>query len=436
MKSRKPIERLLKAFAIMLLVLTIGHAQTQNISTAITHVTLVDVIAGISKPDMTVVITGNRITQIGLTTEIAIPANAHKVDGQGKFLIPGLWDMHIHLGNATEAALTMLVASGITGVRDMGSPRFETLRRWNVEALAGMRIGPRIVAAGPILDDGAPDPTRLIVHNEDEARRAVDYLAETGVDFIKVHEHLDRNTYFAIADEARKLNIPFAGHVPTGENGYLVSGIEASNAGQKCLEHLFGIPFPFQRDTPQSELFATLRKNGTWVDPTLLTIWSRAHVFELAAKQDPRLKHVAPALKQFWDAQVRGFSSNVSVNAKIFEWRAADVKALYDANVPLLAGTDLGFAYVYPGDVGQELELLVRVGLPALDALRTATINPARYLNKEKDLGSVEIGKIADLVLLDGNPLSDIHNVKLVRAVVLNGRFLDHTQLEAMLPTF
>jgi imidazolonepropionase-like amidohydrolase len=145
---------------------------------------------------------------------------------------------------------------------------------------------------------------------------------------------------------------------------------------------------------------------------------------------------VAPALKQFWDAQVRGFSSNVSVNAKIFEWRAADVKALYDANVPLLAGTDLGFAYVYPGDVGQELELLVRVGLPALDALRTATINPARYLNKEKDLGSVEIGKIADLVLLDGNPLSDIHNVKLVRAVVLNGRFLDHTQLEAMLPTF
>jgi Amidohydrolase family len=135
-------------------------------------------------------------------------------------LIPGLWDMHVHLGNAAEAALPLLVASGITGVRDMGSPSFEVLRRWRTEALAGLRVGPRIVAAGPILDGGAPDSNRLTVRNEFEARRAVDHLAEVGVDFIKVHEHLSRETYFAIADEARKLNIVFAGHVPTGKEGY------------------------------------------------------------------------------------------------------------------------------------------------------------------------------------------------------------------------
>lgn len=428
--------RIVQVLAFTLLAITIDHAQAKNTSIAITNVTVVDVIAGVLRPKMTVVLTGNQISQIGPNSAVSIPAVVQTIDGRGKFLIPGLWDMHVHLGNATEAALPLLVASGVTGVRDMGSPSFETLRRWNVEALAGLRIGPRIVAAGPILDGGAPDPTRLIVRNEAEARRAVDYLAQIGVGFIKVHEHLNRETYFAIADEARKLDIPFAGHVPTGENGYLVSGIEASNAGQKCLEHLFGIPFPFQRDTPQSVLFATFLRNGTWVDPTLLTIWSRAHIHELAAEQDTRLKYVAPALKQFWDDQERSFPPNLTVNMKIFEWRAADVKALYDAGVPLLAGTDLGFAYIYPGDVSKELELFVQVGLPAREALRTATINPARYLNIEKEFGSVEVGKVADLVLIDGDPLADIHNLHLVRAVVLNGRFFERAQLDAMLPTF
>jgi len=310
-------------------------------ATAITHVTLVDVIDGKLQSNLTVLIRGNRINAIGPSPNLLIPSNARVVDATGKFLIPGLWDMHVHLGNATEAALPALVASGVTGVRDMGSPSFETLRSWNVEALSGGRVGPRIVAAGPILDGGAPDPTRLIVRTPAEGRRAVDHLAQMGVDFIKVHEHLDRETYFAIADEARKLNIPFAGHVPTGENGYLVSGIEASEAGQKCLEHLFGIPFPFQRDPPKSLLFAAFKANGTWVDPTLVTIWSRAHIHELAGRQDPRLKHVAPALRQFWDDQARSFSPDVSVQMKIFEWRAADVRALYDTGVPLLAGTDL-----------------------------------------------------------------------------------------------
>ena len=153
------INGILRALTLVLLVNTISFAQGQATSLAITHVTVVDVISGAVKPDLTVVITGNHIAQIGASSEVSLPATARAIDGRGKFLIPGLWDMHVHLGNATEAALPMLVASGITGVRDMGSPSFETLRRWNVEALAGLRIGPRIVAAGPILDGGAPDST-------------------------------------------------------------------------------------------------------------------------------------------------------------------------------------------------------------------------------------------------------------------------------------
>ncbi len=409
------------------------RSQIQFKALVITHVTVIDVRDGRTRPDMTVVISGNRIVEMGEAGRTNLPKDAQVIDESGRYLIPGLWDMHVHLGNATEAALPLLVASGITGVRDMGSPSFETLRRWRVEALAGLRVGPRIMAAGPILDGGAPDSNRLIVRNESEARRAVDYLAEVGVDFIKVHEHLSRDTYFAIADEARKLNIQFAGHVPTGQDGYLVSGIEASDAGQKCLEHLFGIPFPFQRDTQQSVLFATFRRNGTWVDPTLITIWSRAHIGELVAKHDPRLKYIAPALKQFWDEQVGGFSTDVTIPTKILQWRTADVKALYEAGLPLLAGTDLGFPYVFPGDLHKELERLVEAGLPSIEALRAATINPARYLGRDSDLGTVEKGKLADLVLLDADPLEDIHNTARVNSVILNGRLLDRRALDRLL---
>ena len=415
------------------------NAEVPSNAVVFTHVTVIDVTGTSNLTNVTVECIGNRIKEVGEDGSLSIPQNARVIDADGKFLIPGLWDMHVHLGNATEAALPVLIASGVTGVRDMGSPSFETLRRWRVEALTGDRTGPRIVAAGPILDGGTPDPTRMIVRNEAEARRAVDYLAECGVDFIKVHEHLSRETYFAIADEARKLNLPFAGHVPTDPNKYLVSGMEASAAGQKCLEHLFGIPFPFQRDGDLSGLFEAFRRNGTWVDPTLTRIWSQAHLNELVGKDDPRLKYVAPALRQFWAEQVRGISitTNVTINVtiptKILKWRLADVKALNAAGIPLLAGTDLGGPYVFPGDLHKELELLVEAGLSPLEALRTATINPARYLGWQEQLGSVEKGKLADLVLLDANPIEDVRNTTKINAVVFNGRLLDRKALDQLL---
>jgi imidazolonepropionase-like amidohydrolase len=241
------------------------------------------------------------------------------------------------------------------------------------------------------------------------------------------------NPIFAIADEANKLNIPFAGHVPSRDTGFIVSGVEASDAGQNCLEHLFGIPFQVARDPSRSALFAALRRNGTWVDPTLITFWSRAHIQELSAKQDPRLKYVAPSLKQFWDEQVRSFSTNSKIPTMMLEWRTQDVKTLYDQGVPLLAGTDLGCCYVFPGDLPKELAHLVQAGLPPAAALRAATSNAARYLGREHELGTVEKGKLADLVLLDGNPLEDIGNVEKVNAVVLNGRLFDRKALDGLL---
>jgi Amidohydrolase family len=411
-------------------------AQTQPDSTVITNVTIIDVTEAKPQLLMCVLISGDRISQIRPCAAFVVPKDAKVVDGRGKFLIPGLWDMHVHLGNASEGALPMLVASGVTGVRDMGSPSFETLRRWRIEILAGERVGPRIVAAGPILDAGVPDSNRWIVHNEAEARRAVDSLAEIGVDFIKVHEHLDRKTYFAIADEANRLGLAFAGHVPVNPDGdgFAVSGIEASNAGQKSLEHMFGIPFPGDDSIP--ELMVTLQKNGTWVDPTLRVFWNRVHFRELVAEKDPRLKHVAPALKQFWDGQTNQWTANTKIPEMLLQFRLTGLKTLHDAKIPLLAGTDLGFAYVYPGDLWKELAYLVEGGLTPLESIRTATINPARFLNREKELGSVEQGKLADLVLLEANPLDNIQNLRLVQAVFLNGRFFNRQALDAMQPVY
>jgi imidazolonepropionase-like amidohydrolase len=405
-------------------------------STVIRDVTVIDVVTGDARPGITVVIAGSRIQRMGRADEVGPAAGAREVNGRGQFLIPGLWDMHVHLGNATEAALPVLVAAGVTGVRDMGSPSFETLRRWSVEALSGARVGPRIVAAGPMLTAGTPQFWQLAVRGAANARRAVDSLAAVGVDFIKITQDLDRDTYFAVADEARRLGLPLVGHLPVDSTGvgFAVSAVEASNAGQKSLEHMHGIPFSF--GAADSTLVSVLLRNGTWVTPTLTAFRARARIHELAATRDDRLRRIAPSLKQHWDAQVRGFSKETAVHRKILEWRMSGVRTLSRAGIPLLAGTDLGFPFVFPGDVVSELELFADAGLSPLEALRTATINPARFLDREKEFGSVDVGKVADLVLLDANPLDDVRNLRRIHTVVLNGRVLERAQLDATLPSF
>jgi imidazolonepropionase-like amidohydrolase len=377
---------------------------------AITHVTVID--AGTPKPrvDVTVITSGSRIAAIGDSSQVTIPRGARVIDGSKKFLIPGLWDMHVHLHDATEAAFALLLEYGVTGVRDLGGDLRE-LDRWRAEIANGSRLGPMIVRAGPFVD-GPKDVTenRLAITEPAAARRAVDSLAALGVDCIKVHNKLPRDAFFAVLNEGRKLHLPVAVHLPEG-----VTVAEASDSGATSLEHIEtmitsaayrpGATAQTWNDALNESLgeagakiFATFVRNHTWYDPTL-SAYYRAFVHWEPAKVGKRRVALGKLIDLTGD--------------------------MHRAGVQLLAGTDFGEASkgVRPGeDMHQELAMLVEAGLTPLEAIQCATLNPARCLGRQDSLGTIERGKRADLILLEADPTENINNSRTIEAVILGGR--------------
>lgn len=438
---------------------------------AVTHVTVIDATGAAPKPDMTVIIVDERISQLSPSKQINIPDGAHVIDGREKFLIPGLWDMHAHISDKTY--LSLLIANGVTGVRDMGgSPdEFQQLQRWRREIADGIRIGPRILMAG-IHVDGPKQigrPYSLNVGTGDEARRAVNMLKRSGADFIKVYSMLPRDTYWALAEEARQQGLLFAGHVP-----FQVSVVEASDVGQKSIEHLFGMFAAcsvnesalrdqaialinrdgfaaFVRAELQAQmrslnsydrkkataLFARLVKNGTWQVPTLVG-WRN-----LSSPEDFQLprggKYLSSEKREAWEKQRTGLLSSLPTEylkkpERLFDKQLELVGAMHRAGVGILAGTDTATLYVVPGfSLHEELTLLVKAGLSPMAALQAATRNPAKYLGKLEVFGTIEAGKIADMVLLEANPLENIGYTQRVAGVFVNGYFLGKADLRILL---
>jgi hypothetical protein len=426
---------------------------------AIVGVTVIDGTGAPAAQDRTVLVAANRITTVGDSATTAPPEGARIVDGRGKFLIPGLWDMHVH-GTANPMFPLMYVANGVTGVRDMFGP-LDELGPVRDAIASGARIGPRIVAAGRIIDGPKPVwPGSLAVATESEGRAAVHTVQKEGSDFVKVYSLLPRPAYFAIADEARKLGMTFAGHVPDA-----VTAAEASEAGQGSLEHLLGVACGCAARGPGTgedsrpywhparvasclstydvekarALFATFRRNHTWQCPTLTVLHALATLDHTKRAADPRLAYLPAGFRAFWDPR-NDFrfknltASDYAVARKVFRRELALVGAMQGAGVEMLAGTDAMNPYCFPGfGLHDELAWLVRAGLTPLEALQAATRNPARFLGRERDLGTVEAGKIADLVLLDADPLVNIRNSTTIRAVVLGGVLLDRATLDGLL---
>ncbi len=411
---------------------------------------------------MTIVVSGNRIKKIG--KNINIPKNAEVIDASGKYLIPGLWDMHVHLfnnispvgTNNKEANFPLLIANGVTSVRDMWTDAedIKLAQQWNKEIADGKTIGPHIFVGSQIVD-GVPTflPNLLGVKNAEEARAAVRSLKNSGAGFIKVYWNLSPEAYFAIADESKKLGIDFAGHVP-----FLVSARDVSNAGQKSIEHLTGIvetcsskedelrkkewTFDVGEETFATydakkcfELFKFFAKNQTYHTPTMvlhrgLTFYDANDFLNNAS-----FKYIPAAqMKEWTDSQQVDRSHDSSVRRQRFAKLLEVIGEMHRAGVPILAGTDNNNPFVVPGFfLHDELELFVQAGMTPFQALKTATIDPAKYFGLTKTHGTIEKGKIADLILLDANPLENISNTKSIFAVVANGRYLPKEILEKML---
>jgi len=410
---------------------------------AITRVNVIDLVAGVVASDMTVVVQDGRIVSVGNNSPA--PRGAEIVDGRNRFLIPGLWDMHVHLSYARASALPAFVANGVIGVRDMGSDLGE-IDRWRGQIDEKALVGPVIVRAGPMLNGMEFNRYQLVVADAAEGRAAVRTLHKVGVDFIKLHRRTSREAYFGIAEEARALKLPFTGHIPM-----TVTPAEASDAGQTTIEHaetLFEGTFAAEhagqdpaveiakwRTSEASALFARFVRNGTLVDPTLI---AQEYIIRLleTAQPDPRAAYIAASARQEGDktlAAIGPAAEKLLLERKPFVRELREVTALMRrAGVILLTGTDTSFLHPPGFALQDELETLVDSGVSTLDALRAATVNPARIL-PSLDTGHIAAGKRADLILLDANPLDDIRNIRRISAVVAHGRLLNRESLDRLL---
>jgi imidazolonepropionase-like amidohydrolase len=407
----------------------------QTRALAITRVNVIDVVNGRIVPNSTVTIRGKTIASVAQND--APPGDAQIVDGQGKFVIPGLWDMHAHMEMTGESWLQLYVANGVTGIRDMGSA-LDLILNLREATSSGRTLGPQIVAAGPILDDAPADwPFRMRVRNPDEGRAAVQLLKRRGVDLIKVHNYTPRDVFFAIVDEARQQKLPVAGHVPLK-----VTIQEGVDAGMVSIEHLSEDGRVWKACSGRSQyrpdacrpFFEMLARRRVWQTPTLLAM-AELPVIGTPASAISR-DQMAYANKRFLEMHAGNQSFFIkqpgvlAIMKNLAEVGRVVTRDMASAGVGILAGCDgmiAGFC------VHDELAAMVAGGMTPLAALQTATVNPARYLGRESTLGTVAAGRSADLVLLDANPLEDIANVRRIRAVITAGRFLDRSALDQLL---
>ncbi|MEZ6097107.1 MAG: amidohydrolase family protein [Pirellulaceae bacterium] len=450
-----------------------ANAQDEQRIIRILNVNIVDVVDGSIKPNQDVLIKEGKITAVETSAELNPNSGETTIDGTNRFLIPGLWDMHVHWYDYKRCALFPL--NGVTGIRVMSGIPFH--RTWSSQFDSNKSIGPEMVIASPIIDGPNPIwPGSMEAASADDAVRIFQQCLKLKPDFLKVYSLLPRDAYFKLAELARAEGIPFSGHVP-----YTVSILEASDAGHAAMEHLYEFAIAcsseeeelrkMQREAmpdPQNprtyfddkevlgtvmrraiasfdeakaqDVFAKLAKNKTWQCPTLTVIRNMAYLNTETVQSNPDVKYFAESVRKSLAPTPEQFNRNDDFykhNQRIFEFNRRLIKPLHDAGVPLLAGTDCLNPFCLPGfSLHDELELLVEAGLSPTESLRTATINPAIFLGKTDSHGSIEPGKVADLVLLDANPLENIGSTRKIHAVVLNGRLITNEQRIAELKKY
>lgn len=449
-------------------------------------VTLIDGSDAGARPGMSVAVRGDRIVAVGPAAEVTVADGVARIDGAGRFLIPGLWDMHVHVAGYRERSFPLFLANGVTSIREMGGD--PGLTAWmRQESRYGRLLGPRMLIAGATLNGeimarGLPPDHPLargvmVVRDSAEAVRAVDSLARVGVDFIKVHAAVPRAAYVAAVAAAGRHGLAVVGHVPDA-----LMPREAIEAGQRTIEH--GSRQPFANSARGEELTAwmvaamqayldeagararpdaivRLRRMaddsamnafdlGTaqafaawavarevWFDPTLVVYRLVVRGNEPALRARPEQKYVPRAARELDELpppDPRASPAAIEAGRRRWEQVRGSFAALVSAGARFLAGSDLPVGQLVPGfSLHEELVLLREIGLSPLQALQAATRNAAEASGLLDEAGTIETGKAADLVLLDADPLADIANTARVHAVVVRGRLLDRATLDRML---
>jgi imidazolonepropionase-like amidohydrolase len=463
----KPSMRL---FEILLLTVALTSPRLSAQTLTITNATVIDVSNGALHRDQTIVVDGNRIVNVG-APPAPVAARGRVVDAKGMYVIPGLWDMHTHAyfgwnrDFGDSYVLPLFIANGVTGIRDMGSDLDAVLRARTAVA-AHRLVGPRMVVSGPMLDGPkATFAASIPVATPEDGRKAVRMLKRRGADFIKIQSGVPRQAYFAIADEAKKRGTTFEGHVPDA-----IRASEAIAAGQRTFEHLIGI---FEASTPDEDTFLTRRygagqepsankslaafldrydparekiiverlaANRVWQCPTLF--WERGQwlVDVIDYLKDPDIAFTPRTwIEEKYPSSQKAIletmdADPLEVRRRFVDHELAVVRTLHAAGVPFLAGTDTPAGVgVTPGiSLHLELQRFVAAGLTPLEALQTATINPARFLGRLSDHGSVLAGRLADLVILRANPLVDIANTRTIVGVVADGTYRSQADIESL----
>lgn len=440
---------------------------------AIRNVTVVDVTTGRTLANRDVLLKGDRIVDVATAGRTRLPAGARTIDGRGAFVIPGLWDMHAHLFmqfDPIRQQLPLFTAFGVTGIRVMNTPMLSgALARYRDVAAqidTGALTGPRILSIGSWSVNGAAGvpntmPQYYKTATEEEGRQLARHIKTAGYDFIKIYNGIPRAGYLGLTSEARLLGLPFAGHEPAA-----MSALELSNAGQRSIEHsriflfncwpgadsmrkrLLTIPPTVQRQrmvdeySPAScaEVFGTFARNKTYITPTHVTRKMDAFADDDAYRADARVRYIPMRQQMGWYTDANGMVASDPSPAGRKSFMDFYTKGLqltnaaYRAGVPVMLGTDAGDSFVIPGaSVHDELGELVKAGLSPAEALRAATLSGAEFLGRTSEFGSVQPGRVADLVLLDANPLADIANTRKIRTVIRGGRVFGRAALDSML---